>query len=77
MGDGTVPIDVAKNITIPTLVMYGEKSFDFMRATADTIGKIIPGAVRKSIKDQTHDVSPDAAAAVLLEFFRTQPSKTP
>jgi pimeloyl-ACP methyl ester carboxylesterase len=77
LGDGTIPIDVAKNITIPTLVMYGEKSFDFMRATADTIGKIIPGAVRKSIKDQKHDVSPEAAAVVLLDFFRMQPSKMP
>jgi pimeloyl-ACP methyl ester carboxylesterase len=69
LGDGTVPIDVAKNITIPTLVMDGEKSFDFMHVTADTIGKIIPGAVRKTIKDQTHAVSPEALAPVLLEFF--------
>jgi pimeloyl-ACP methyl ester carboxylesterase len=73
LGDGTVPVDVAKNITIPTLVMYGEKSFDFVSATADTVVKIIPGAVRKPLKDQTHDAAPEAVAAVLLEFFRTQP----
>jgi pimeloyl-ACP methyl ester carboxylesterase len=73
LGDGTVPMDVAKNIVIPTLVMYGEKSFDFVSATADSVAKIIPGAVRKPLKDQTHDASPEAVAAVLLEFFRTQP----
>jgi pimeloyl-ACP methyl ester carboxylesterase len=70
LGDGTVPVNIARNITIPTLVMDGEKSFDFMHATADTVGKIIPGAVRKTIKDQTHDLSPKAVAPVLLEFFR-------
>jgi hypothetical protein len=39
LGDGTVPVDIAKNITIPTLLMDGEKSFDFVHATADTISK--------------------------------------
>ncbi|HEY5825257.1 MAG TPA: alpha/beta hydrolase [Cyclobacteriaceae bacterium] len=58
LGDGTVPIDIARNITIPTLIMDGEKSFDFMHATADTVGKIIPGALRKTIKGQAHDLSP-------------------
>ncbi|HEY5823202.1 MAG TPA: alpha/beta hydrolase [Cyclobacteriaceae bacterium] len=69
LGDGTVPVDVAKNINIPTLIMDGEKSFDFMHATADTVGKIIPGAVRKTIKDQTHELAPEAVAPVLLNFF--------
>ena len=69
LGDGTVPVDVAKNIAIPTLIMYGEESFDFMPAAADKVRKIIPGAVAKILKNQTHDVSPESAAQVLLEFF--------
>lgn len=69
LGDGTVPINVAKNIAIPTLVIYGEKSFDFMAATADTLSKIIPGATRKALKEETHDVKPESVAEVLLEFF--------
>jgi pimeloyl-ACP methyl ester carboxylesterase len=72
LGDGTAPTNVAKNIAVPTLVMYGEKSFDFVSATADSVAKIIPNAVRKPLKDQTHDASPEAVAEVLLEFFRTQ-----
>jgi kynurenine formamidase len=44
-------------------------SFDFVHATADTLGSIIPGAVRMTIKDQTHNVSPEAIAPVLTEFF--------
>lgn len=69
LGDGEVPVDIAKNITIPTLIMDGEKSFEFMHATADTVAKIIPGAVRKTIKDQTHNLAPEAVAPELLNFF--------
>jgi pimeloyl-ACP methyl ester carboxylesterase len=69
LGDGTIPADVAKKISIPTLVMDGEKSFDFVHTTADSVAKNIPGAARKTIKDQTHDLSPEAVAPVLLEFF--------
>lgn len=70
MGDGTIPADVAKNITIPTLVMDGEKSFDFMHATADAVAKTIPAAKRITLKDQMHNVSPEAVQPVLMEFFR-------
>lgn len=69
LGDGAIPLDVAKNIVMPTLVMNGEKSFDFMHTTADTLSKIIPDAVRKTLKDQTHEASPEALAPVLNDFF--------
>ena len=67
--DGVLPVAVAKNIKVPTQVMDGEKSFDFMHSTADTLGEIIPGAVRKTLKDQTHEVSPGVLAPVLNDFF--------
>lgn len=69
LGDGTVPLDVARSIAMPTQIMDGEKSFDFMHEAADTLGKIVPGAVRKTLKDQTHEVSPQALAPVLKEFI--------
>lgn len=69
LGNGTVPLDVAKQIKIPTLVIDGEKSYDFMHATADTLAKNIAGAQRKTLKDQTHQVSPEAIGPVLQEFF--------
>lgn len=72
LGDGAVPLDVAKNIKMPTLVMAGEKSFDFMHTTAVTLAKIIPNAVRKTLKDQTHEASPEALAPVLNDFFNTE-----
>jgi hypothetical protein len=69
LGDGSVPLDVGKNIAMPTLIMDGEKSFNFMHTAANTLGRIIPGALRKTLKDQTHEVSPEALAPVLKDFF--------
>jgi len=69
LGRGTIPVDVAKSIAMPTQVMDGEKSFYFVHSTADILGKSIPGAQRKTLKDQTHQVSPTALAPVLKEFF--------
>jgi pimeloyl-ACP methyl ester carboxylesterase len=69
LGNGDVPQDVAKSISMPTLVLDGEKSFDFVHATADTLGKFITGARRNTLKDQTHNVSGRALAPVLAEFL--------
>jgi pimeloyl-ACP methyl ester carboxylesterase len=69
LGRGTVPVDVARNITMPTKIMVGGKSFDFMHTTADVLGKNIPDARRKSLKDQTHDLAPQVLATELKEFF--------
>jgi pimeloyl-ACP methyl ester carboxylesterase len=69
LGNGGVPQDVAKNISIPTLVIDGAKSFDFVHATADTLSKFITGSRRKTLEDQPHQVSASVVAPVLAEFF--------
>lgn len=69
MGDGAIPVKAAKNIEVPTLVMDGEKSPAFMHITADSLGKLIPRAERKTLKDQMHNVAPEAVMPVLVEFF--------
>jgi len=69
LGNGIIPVDVAKRITFPTLIMDGEKSFDFIHSTANKLQEIIPGAVHKMLKDQTHQVSPEVLAPALKEFF--------
>jgi pimeloyl-ACP methyl ester carboxylesterase len=74
LGDGTFPGDVARDITIPTLVMVGEKSVEFMHTTAETVQKGIRGAERKTIKGQAHVASPEVVVPVLVEFFGKQSS---
>jgi pimeloyl-ACP methyl ester carboxylesterase len=69
LGDGSVPHDIVKAITVPTLVMDGQRSMDFMHATGDQIARLIPRAQRKTLKGQTHQVEAEVVAPVLIEFF--------
>ncbi len=69
LGDGTVPQDIAKAIRVPTLVMNGDRSMDFMQPTADRIAALIPQSQRKTLKGQTHQVEAEALAPLLVEFF--------
>ncbi len=67
-----VPVDRAADVTVPTLVMDGEetvKMFPFMRVTADQLDKALPNAERRMLTGQRHDVSAEALAPVLIEFF--------
>jgi pimeloyl-ACP methyl ester carboxylesterase len=69
MGDGTVPTERAAAINVPTLVMDGGASPAMMRDAADAIADAIPGAQRRTLEGQTHEVAPEAIAPALVEFF--------
>jgi len=64
-----VPVGRAAQVTVPALVMYGDASFPFMRATAQTLSAAMPQARLRVLGGQTHDVDPAALAPVLTEFF--------
>jgi pimeloyl-ACP methyl ester carboxylesterase len=68
LGDGQVP-DNVKRISVPTLVMNGEKSLAFMGPTADRIAELIPNAERQTLKGQAHQAAPDVMAPLLIDFF--------
>src|SRR5579871_1889351 len=72
VGDATVPLALARKAMMPALVMDGEKSLPFMHQAAETLGKAMPQAVRKTLKDQTHSVSAAVLAPVLKEFFERE-----
>jgi pimeloyl-ACP methyl ester carboxylesterase len=70
--DRSVPAGLAAQVKATTLVMDGSASLGpmpFMRATADKLGQLIPGARRHVIEGQAHDVSAAALAPILLKFF--------
>ncbi len=69
LGDGSVPTARAAAINVPTLVMDGGASPAFMRETAQAIANAIPGAQYRTLEGQTHEVSAEALAPVLVEFF--------
>jgi pimeloyl-ACP methyl ester carboxylesterase len=72
LGDGTVPQTIARTIAVPTLVLDGEKTMEFMHATADRLANLIPRAERKTLKGQTHQAAPEVVAPVLIEFFQAK-----
>ena len=70
LGNGSIPVDHAKNVKVPTLVMDGEKSLEFMHTATKTLAKNIPDAQHKTLKGQTHELSPEIVAPVLKAFFK-------
>jgi pimeloyl-ACP methyl ester carboxylesterase len=71
--DRSIPVAIAAKVKAATLVMDGSASagpMPFMRPTADKLAKVIPGAQRRVLDGQAHDVDSKALAPVLLDFFR-------
>jgi pimeloyl-ACP methyl ester carboxylesterase len=71
--DAAVPVKRAAKITVPTLIMDGEVSsgmYPFIHDTAVTLAKAIPNARYRSLEGQTHEVTPEALAPALVEFFQ-------
>jgi hypothetical protein len=55
---------------MPALVLDGSASFPFMHPTAITLANAIPNAQHRTLEGQTHEVSAEALAPVLIEFFK-------
>jgi pimeloyl-ACP methyl ester carboxylesterase len=68
--DASVPTERAAKVSMPTLVMDGSESFPFMHVTATALAKAIPNAQHHTLEGQTHEVSSEALAPVLIEFFK-------
>lgn len=71
MGDDRkVPTERVRGLSVPTLVMNGTMSPPFMAETAAALAAAIPHGRHATLEGQGHDVSPEALAPVLTEFFR-------
>ncbi len=69
MGDYNIPTERVAKVTVPTLVLTGGASFDWMVETAQTIVAALPDGRHQSLEGQSHDVSADVLGPVLAEFF--------
>lgn len=58
-----------KKIAVPVMVVNGDASFDFIDAGAAWVAAGVPGAKRHILAGQGHDVSAEALAPVMAEFF--------
>ncbi|MEO8262249.1 MAG: alpha/beta hydrolase [Pseudolysinimonas sp.] len=68
-GDFEVPVAELKKVSVPTLVSWGSKAAKEMVAGNARVAAAIPGAERRILDGQTHQVTPAALAPVLREFF--------
>ncbi len=69
MGDYTLPVERVAEVTIPTLVLYGNASMPFMPESARAIVDHLPDGRVRMLEGQSHDVAAEAIAPVLAEFF--------
>jgi pimeloyl-ACP methyl ester carboxylesterase len=69
MGDYSLPSERAASVKVPTLVIDGGASFDWMSDTAQALADTIPDGQRRTLEGETHDVAPEALASVLKDFF--------
>jgi pimeloyl-ACP methyl ester carboxylesterase len=68
MGTHGVPAKAA-DVTVPTLVIDGGASDQWVHSAAEALTKAIPNAERKTLEGQSHDVAPDVLAPVLIDFY--------
>lgn len=71
MGDYSLPTKRLASVTIPTLVIDGEKSDVRLRHAAQAVAETLPNAQRRILESRTHDVAPETLAPVLEEFFKS------
>ena len=69
MGDYTLPVAVAKAISVPTIILDGGASFGFLAATADALARLIPDAQRRTLEGQEHNVDPVVLGDALKEYL--------
>jgi pimeloyl-ACP methyl ester carboxylesterase len=68
-GDFEVPVAELARIAVPALVVWGSKAAKEMAAGNTKVADSIPGAERRVLEGQTHNVTPAALAPVVEEFF--------
>ena len=65
-----LPANRWTSVTVPTLVMDGGKSPEWIRRANQSLASVLPNAKHSTLEGQTHMVKAEAHAPALLEFFK-------
>jgi pimeloyl-ACP methyl ester carboxylesterase len=68
--EAAIPTERAARVAMPALVMDGSESFPFMHTTGLVLANAMPQGHHTTLNGQTHEVSAEALAPVLIEFFK-------
>lgn len=69
LGDSSVPIERAADLTIPTLVLDGGVSLPFMHPSVVAVAGANPNGQQRTLEGHTYDVAGEVIAPVLATFF--------
>jgi pimeloyl-ACP methyl ester carboxylesterase len=69
MGDYRIPVEVARSIETPTLVVAGGADMPWMRDTASALADALPNGKAHFLEGQGHDVDMTVLAPVLKDFL--------
>ncbi len=69
MGDHSLPIERVTSVTAPTLVIAGGASWEWIRDSARALADTLPRGQYRILEGQEHNVSPEALAPVIADFF--------
>jgi pimeloyl-ACP methyl ester carboxylesterase len=69
LGDGSLPAEMVRAITVPTLAIAGGAGFPFMRVTAQALADTMPNGQAHIMEGQTHDIMPAVLGPVLEAFL--------
>jgi pimeloyl-ACP methyl ester carboxylesterase len=70
MGDFSLPVKEAGAISVPTIVIGGEKSQSWIKTAVKKLVAVLPNTESQTLKGQTHNVSIKVLAPVLINFFK-------
>jgi pimeloyl-ACP methyl ester carboxylesterase len=69
MSEFKVPRARLAAIKVPTLAMHGSKTDVRLQNAARVVADTVPGAQRRTLAGQTHNVAPAALAPAVVDFF--------
>lgn len=69
--DWSVLRERSTSVTVPVLVVGGEKSPAPLKNAVATVARALPNARGMYLKGQDHNFSPSAVAPLIVEFFNT------
>jgi pimeloyl-ACP methyl ester carboxylesterase len=69
MGDGLVPRERLREVTVPVLALAGARSPAWLREAARAVAEAAPQGTYRALENQNHMVEPQVLGLVLAEFF--------
>jgi len=67
--DGTIPVDQARRVTVPALVLTGGADYPWMIDVGRRLADAMPNGRHRVLEGQEHAVPPEVLVPILAEFF--------